>query len=324
VNTYMNTYAFSAAIKYLNDKRVPLIQGWTGTGEERIAWGAQQTPWSVYYTVRNDDAVRIYADWLDTVIDQWREAGKLPNPENPKWVASVALDVSQDRRRMHEFKREWERRGAGYKVVSSQAVAAEEETVTRMDSFVAAMSDADANGVFSASNITLVFGMQAAARQSWKVPWVAKSAWGRAATDNCGSACDGGYTDNNGWGWPAIETPQMAQYLSTMRTYYPDGARYADAQTLGGWIGMMAFEYAAGTLGAALTRQGLIGVLGNLRNFETGIGPTINTSPSDHLGMRRLMMLQICKNKFHRVSGWLSAGGAMKRVDSPGDCGWGY
>src|SRR5205823_8206700 len=139
----------------------------------------------------------------------------------------------------------------------------------RMDSFVAAMKNAGANAVFSATNITLVFGMQAAARQSWKVPWVSKSAWGRAATDNCGSACNGGYTDNNGWGWPGIDTPQMEQYMATMRRYFPDGARYADAQTLGGWIGMMGFEYAATQLGADLTRKALVDILGNFHNFQT-------------------------------------------------------
>lgn len=324
VNAYMNTYAFNAAIKYLNRVEVPLVQGWSGTSEDAISWDAKQSPWSVYFTVRNDDAVRIYADWMDRVIGEWEKAGKLPNPQNPKWVATVALDVAQDRRRSREFAKVWEAKGSGYKVVSQQYVAAEEETVTRMDSFIAAMRDADANAVFSATNITLVFGMQAAQRQGWKVPWVSKSAWGRAATDNCGSACDGGYTDNNGWGWAGIDTPQMRQYLSVMRRYYPDGATYADASTLGGWLGMMGLEYAASGLGADLTREGLIGVLGNLRNFETGIGPTINTSPDDHLGMRETMMVQVCRAKFYRVSGWLRAGGPMNRVESKGDCGWGY
>src|SRR6266542_3241001 len=52
VNTYMNTYAFGAAINYLNQQHVPLIQGWTGVGSESNTWNASQTPWSVYYTVR--------------------------------------------------------------------------------------------------------------------------------------------------------------------------------------------------------------------------------------------------------------------------------
>lgn len=324
VNTYMNTYAFNAAMNYVNQNKIPLVQGWTGVGPESRSWGNGQTPWSVYFTVRNDDGVRIYADWMDEVLDHWADAGKLPNPAHPKWVATVGLDVSQDRKRSAVFKQVWEARGPDYKVVDQQYVAAQEETVTRMDSFIASMKDADANAAFSASNITMVFGMQAAVRQSWKVPWVSKSAWGRAATDNCGSACDGGYTDNNGWGWAGISTPQMEQYLSTMRRYYPDGATYADAQTLGGWIGMMAFEYAATQMGADLTRQGLIDILGNLRDFRTGVGSPITTSPSDHLGMGQLMMLQVCDNKFWRVSPNLSPGGPMTRVNNKGDCGWGY
>jgi len=324
VNTYMNTYAFGAAINYLNQQHVPLIEGWTGIGSLSQTWYAQQTPWSVYYTVRNEDAVEIYADWLDTVMAHWAQAGRLPYPENPHWVASVGLDVTQDRMRQAAFKKVWEARGAGYKVVDQEYVAAQEETVTRMDSFVSAMKNARANGAFSASNITMVFGMQSAQRNSWKVPWVSKSAWGKAATDNCGSACNGGYTDNNGWGWSGIRTPQMLQYLATMQRYYPEGATYADAQTLGGWIGMMAFEYAATQLGADLTRPALMNILGNLHNFDTGIGATINTSPADHLGMGATMMLQICNNKFWRVTGWLTAGGAMQRVNNNGDCKWGW
>ncbi|MGZ4104094.1 MAG: ABC transporter substrate-binding protein [Actinomycetota bacterium] len=324
VNTYMNTYAFGAAMNYLNQQHVPLIEGWTGIGSESVTWDAAQTPWNVYYTVRNEDGVRIYADWLDTVMSHWASAGKLPFPGNPHWVATVGLDVTQDRRRAAEFKRVWEARGPDYKVVSQQYVAAQEEVVTRMDSFISAMKNAKANAAFSASNITMVFGMQAANRNSWHVPWVSKSAWGKAATDNCGPACNGGFTDNNGWGWAGIRTPQMQQYLATMERYFPEGATYADAQTLGGWIGMMAFEYAATQLGADLTRTALIDVLGNLHNFDTGIGAPITTSPADHLGMGELMMLQICNNKFYRVTGWLSPGRTPARVSNAGDCGWGY
>lgn len=323
VNTYMNTYAFSSALKYLNSMRVPLIQGWSGVGDERLVWGAQQTPWNVYYTVRNDDGVFAFARWLNAAIDKWNAAGALPSgcAQHPHWVGAVYLDSAQDERRAQEFERVWRSLGSDYRVVSKQAVAAEEETVTRMDSYVSAMKDAHACAAFSASNITMVFGMQAAKRQGWKVPWVAKSAWGKAATDNCGSACDGGFTDNNGWGWPEINTPQMQQYHRVMARYYPDSSD--DAQTLGGWIGMMAFEYAAGRLGADLTRRGLMPVLTGLHNFETGIGATINTSSSDHLGMGATMMLQICHNRFYRVSNWLYASTKPpSSVQSP--CGWGF
>jgi len=324
VNTYMNTYAFDAALKYLNEKHVPLIEGWAGVGDTRVSWGAQQTPWSVYYTIRNDTALGEWADWIKLVLDNWRSARKLPNAAHPYWVATVGLNVSQDNKRADEFKKVWEARGADYKVVTQQRVDAEEETVTRMDSFVAAMKDANANAVFSASNITMLFGMQAAQRQSWKVPWVTKSAWGRALTDNCGSACDGGYTDNNGWGWGGIDTPQMRQYMATMRAFYPDGAKYADAQTLGGWIGMMALEFAAAQQGADLTRPKTMELLENFHNFDTGIGSVINTSAGDHLGMRQMYMLQVCHNKFLLVSSLLTEGIAPKRVSAPGDCGWGY
>ncbi|MFA5890511.1 MAG: ABC transporter substrate-binding protein [Actinomycetota bacterium] len=324
VNTYMNTYGLGPALKYLNEKKVPLIQGWSGTGDESMTWSNAQTPWSVYFTIRNDDAVQMWAGWMSLVNAKWQAAGKLPNPQHPYWVATVSLDVSMDRYRAAEFKKVWESKGSEYKVVSQQYVAAQEESVTRMDSFIAAMKDAKANAVFSASNVTMVFGMQAAARQSWKVPWVTKSAWGRAATDNCGPPCSGAFTDNNGWGWSGIDTPQMRQYYAAMRAYYSDGVKYADTQTLGGWIGMMGFEYAATQLGADLTRKGLISKVGNLKGFDTGVGAQINTSPTDHLGMGQFMMLQICKNEFHLVSDWLSPGGAMKRVSSKGDCGWGY
>src|SRR5207249_2454106 len=140
VNTYMNTYAFSSAMQYLNQKQVPLIQGWTGVGPDRLTWGNEQTPWSVYFTIRNNDAVSVYADWMKTVLDHW--GSRIPNRANPHWVATVSLDVSQDRKRSAAFKRDWESRGAGYKVVSQQYVAAEEDSVTRMDSFVAAMKNA--------------------------------------------------------------------------------------------------------------------------------------------------------------------------------------
>jgi ABC-type branched-subunit amino acid transport system substrate-binding protein len=325
VNTYMNTYAFSAALSYLNERGVPLVQGWSGTGPEDLTWGNRQTPWNVFFTIRNADGVRIYARWLRAALERWAAAGRLPREQgcdrHPFWVATVGLRTSQDERRAEEFRRVWEGFGPGFRVRTHQSVEAEEETVTRMDSFIAAMKDADACGAFSASNITMVFGMQAARRQSWVVPWVAKSAWGKAATDTCGPSCDGGFTDNNGWGWPEIRTPQMRQYREAMDRYYPDATD--DAQTLGGWIGMMAFEAAAARLGPDLTRRGLMDILTNLRGFDTGIGAPITTSPSDHVGMGQTMMLQICHNRFVRVSGWLDASSAPPAsIESP--CGWGY
>ncbi|MGH2785872.1 MAG: ABC transporter substrate-binding protein [Actinomycetota bacterium] len=323
VNTYMNTYAFSSALKYLNEKRVPLIQGWSGVGAESQVWGSEQTPWNVYFTVRNNDGVRVFANWLKKAMTEWRAANQLPGAcaQSPWKVATVYLDSAQDERRAQEFEKIWESFGAGHEVVSRQPVAAEEEAVTRMDSYVSAMRDADACGVLSASNITMVFGMQAAKRQGWKVPWVAKSAWGKAATDNCGSACDGGFTDNNGWGWGEDLTPQMRQYHQAMDRYYPDSTD--DAQTLGGWVGMMGFEYAAGRLGADLTRRGLIDVLTSLHNFDTGVAARINTSRTDHLGIGETTMLQICNNRFHRVSKNLSAS-ASPPGSIPTACGWGY
>jgi len=322
VNTYMNTYAFSSALTYLNQKRVPLIQGWSGVGPDNLTWGAQQTPWNVYYTIRNADGVYVFARWLQAALRHWNADGKLPSgcEKDPYKVGEVYLDSSQDQRRADEFERVWRSFGAGYEVTSKQAVAAEEETVTRMDSYVSAMQDSGACGAFSASNITMVFGMQAAKRQGWIVPWVAKSAWGRAATDNCGSACNGGFTDNNGWGWPQIETPQMQQYHRVMARYYPDSTD--DAQTLGGWIGMMAFEYAASRLGADLKRAPLMQILTGLNGFVTGIGATINSSRSDHLAMGQTMMLQICGNRFYRVSNWLGAATSPpSTIASP--CKWG-
>lgn len=316
VNTYMNTYAFASAIRYLEAKRVPLVQGWSGTGPESLSWSARQTPWNVYYTVGNDEGVRIYADWMHQVMTAWIAAGRIADYR----VGIVALDVSQDDRRSREFTRVWQARGGTHRVVSYQKIKAEEEGLTRMNSQVARMRDDGAQGVFSASNATMVFGMLAAERLSWKVPWVAKSAWGRTATDLCGSACEGGYTDNNGWGWPGIDTPQMRDYRAAMDRYYPDATD--DAQTFGGWIGMQAFEYAAARLGADLKRAPFMQILANLRGFDTGIGPPITTTPSSRFGMREAMMLQICGNRFYRVSAWLAPGRSGRKLDSP--CGWGY
>ena len=83
-------------------------------------------------------------------------------------------------------------------------------------------------------------------------------------------------------------------------------------------------DFAATQLGADLTRPALMNILVNLHNFDTGIGAPITTSSADHLGMGQTMMLQICNNRFWRMTGWLSAGGPMDRVSNKGDCGWGY
>jgi hypothetical protein len=87
---------------------------------------------------------------------------------------------------------------------------------------------------------------------------------------------------------------------------------------------MMAFEYAAGRLGADLTRTGLMGLLTTLNGFTTGIGAPITTSAADHLGMGQTMMLQICHNRFYRVSSWLAASTPPPPGSLASPCNWGY
>jgi ABC-type branched-subunit amino acid transport system substrate-binding protein len=86
-------------------------------------------------------------------------------------------------------------------------------------------------------------------------------------------------------------TPGMQRLISTYQTYYPDEKVDLYAQT--SWSYCLLFEHALQLLGNNVTKQNLVDTLNRLHNWDTGIGPVVSYSPSQHDGDVKNWLMQL-------------------------------
>ncbi|HWC13855.1 MAG TPA: ABC transporter substrate-binding protein [Actinomycetota bacterium] len=141
--------------------------------------------------------------------------------------------------------------------------------------------------------VLATFAALEAEDQGWKpansgVSWTCTgtSCWAVVLADICGRACEGMTT--NSASLPFVPTASAAKYPAVKiyrdihRRYLsqdpPDILTYAPIAITSGialWLQMT---------GPDLSRERFAHTLGNLRNWDAGIGPVINTSDADHFG----------------------------------------
>jgi branched-chain amino acid transport system substrate-binding protein len=101
--------------------------------------------------------------------------------------------------------------------------------------------------------------------------------------------------------WTPLDqnTPGMQRLTSTYQTYYPDEKIDLYAQT--SWSYCLLFEHAVQLMGNRVTKQNLVDTLNAIHNWDTGIGPTVSYSPSQHVGdvENSLMQLQDPGDNWH-------------------------
>jgi hypothetical protein len=148
-----------------------------------------------------------------------------------------------------------------------------------------------------------VFGAQAAENANWSmrtsgVQWACATCWVQTLADVCGPSCTGMITDCQAlpcipWSnLPAAQTLEgvRARYLPNepkdVLTYGP----IAITLGLGLWLGMT---------GPNLTQRGFIHTVGNLTNFDSGIGPILNTNSEDHFGGKAIWMVKFTGKSFN-------------------------
>jgi len=77
-------------------------------------------------------------------------------------------------------------------------------------------------------------------------------------------------------------TPGMQRLISTVQTYYPD--EKIDLYSQVSWSYCLIFEHALQLMGGNVTKQNLIDTLNAIHNWDTGMGPTVSYSPTQHDG----------------------------------------
>jgi hypothetical protein len=158
------------------------------------------------------------------------------------------------------------------------------------------------DSVLALDSLNGVFGAISAQNAGWSmtssgVQWACATCWVQTLADVCRDACRGMITDCQAL--PCIPWSNLpaAQTLEGVRSRYlpnepKDVLTYgpiAITLGLGLWIGMT---------GPKLTQPGLIRTVGNLRNWDAGIGPILNTSPEDHFGGKAIWMVKFTGRSF--------------------------
>lgn len=141
-----------------------------------------------------------------------------------------------------------------------------------------------------------VFGPMEAKSQGWQVQWSCLTCWVQTLAELCGTACNEIITDCQAlpcipWADPNVFP--AAKELETTRQKYlsrdpADILTYGPQAITGGlglWLGMT---------GPNLSREALRNTLENLRNWDAGIGPILNTGPRDHYGGKSVWLIKFC------------------------------
>jgi ABC-type branched-subunit amino acid transport system substrate-binding protein len=286
VNTYPMVVAFQSVIPYLTDRGVPLIQG----------GAVNQTSEALSPTTFvTSPGGRWYAKFLSAIVAERAQAPA---------VGIVYLNVNNESRLLPILRHELEARGV--RVVAEERIEAAEEAVTNMDSVVAQLRAAGAQGVVAMNPAVLIFGRLAARRQQWHVPWTGPAAWTDLVEEGCAATCDEiVFTDTAGLSYTDRDSPQMREFHDTMRRRYPDGQH--TGHTLAAWVGMQLFAYVFGRLPGP-DQRAFVAETERIRNLDLGTTGPITFGPDRHMGGSRSVILQLRGGKFIRSSDPLDYG----------------
>jgi ABC-type branched-subunit amino acid transport system substrate-binding protein len=157
------------------------------------------------------------------------------------------------------------------------------------------------DAVFAGDALQAVFGALEAKSQGWRpadagVQWVCTnpSCWVASLAEVCGDACTGMITDASSL--PAVPWADPKKYpaAETLRRthaqYFPGEPK--DAITYGAMAISSGIAYWLTMTGPDLSRDKFRQTLEGLDNWSSGIGPIINTGPSDHYGARALWLIR--------------------------------
>ena len=164
-------------------------------------------------------------------------------------------------------------------------------------------NDAEPNAVLALDALNGVFGAQSAQANNWSmttadVQWACATCWVQTLADVCRDACRGMITDCQAL--PCIPWSDLpaAQTLEGVRSrYLPNEPK--DVLTYGPIAITLGLGLWLGMTGPNLSRSGLIHTVGNLRDWDAGIGPILNTSASDHFGGKAIWMLKFTGTSFN-------------------------
>jgi substrate-binding family protein len=147
-----------------------------------------------------------------------------------------------------------------------------------------------------------IFGAISATNGGWdaqanNVQWSCNTCWVQTLADLCREACEGMITDCQALPCiPWSKLPAAATLRDVKRQYL--ASEPEDILTYGPLAITLGLGVFLGTVGPDLSREKLAHTLGNLRNFDFGIGPILNTNSQDHFGGKAVWLIKFTNGGF--------------------------
>lgn len=285
VNPYPMVIAFIPVVPYLDEQRVPLIQG----GAEDMTSDALSP-----VTFATAPPGLFYGRFIPNVVKQYMQVTE---------IGLTYLNVPTEAEAVPKLKEELAK--DGITVVREEPVEAAEDAVTSMDGAVTRMRLAGAQGVVATNPVLLAFGREAADRQGWQVPWYGPAAWSQLLEDACGTVCDDVvFTDTAGLSYTDRDSPQMREFLDVMKRRYPDGA--TTGHELAAWVGMQLFSEILARTGP--DADAFIAELEGVDNLDLGTTSALVFNPDRHMGGTQTIIIKLRDGKYYRASEPLNFG----------------
>jgi hypothetical protein len=157
----------------------------------------------------------------------------------------------------------------------------------------------ETDGVYVGDALNGTFAPLDANDQNWHPQWACQTCWVQTLASLCGNACQSMETDCQAlpcipWADPK-QYPAAAALNKTYQKYLsqepPDVLTYGPAAITGGialWLAMT---------GPNLSQAAFRHTVENLHHWDAGIGPILDTSPSDHFGGRSAWLIHFTGSK---------------------------
>ncbi|MCA1727479.1 MAG: ABC transporter substrate-binding protein, partial [Actinobacteria bacterium] len=282
---YLQTSLMGPATQYQGSKGVPAI--WCHYQEMPVPALA---PWNFSPGIDPYTQIALHMGYLLNELGKER-IGILADPTAKDTNVQVALNIAEH---------------FGHPIPESCVVLKRsQEAANGMRSEVAALRTCyggrSPDAVLALDALQGVFGSIAAERLGWRgadneVQWACTipSCWVTALAKVCADACEGMLTDCATLPcvpWASAEKYPSVEGLRFLREQYlsgepEDAVTYGPAAITSGialWLAMT---------GPDLSREGFADTVGNLRDWSSGIGPILNTSPGDHFGARAAWLIR--------------------------------
>ena len=158
------------------------------------------------------------------------------------------------------------------------------------------------NAVIALDALNGVFGAISAQNAGWGMrtsgaQWSCATCWVQTLADVCRDACQGMISDCQALPCiPWSDLPAAKELREMRKRYLPNEPE--DVLTYGPIAITLGLGIWLGMTGPDLSQRRFIRTVGNLRNFDSGIGPILNTNSEDHFGGKAIWLIKFNGRSF--------------------------